>query len=280
MRKLHLILVVMAMTISACSTVNRGSTDHFRIDTVPQGATVTTSVVDRTEERSRKNQYGRYVDNTKPKKHLGCEPTPCAIAFPRRSEFVVTLEHPGYETTQIFIRNSTMRGGSTANSAANLATASGTGFAMAGMGASVANTFTQIFSLGTQTVNTSGIASSSAAAGLGVGAGMIAIDIATGANLNLFPNPVVIELTPEGTSVRKDPLVSLYWKMKELENQTKPICKQRKNERKDGQPTCKQMRTQLRQAKEAFQSLKKEQMETLKDTIKALKSQQKERELQ
>jgi len=225
MRKLHLILVVMAMTISACSTVNRGSTDHFRIDTVPQGATVTTSVVDRTEERSRKNQYGRYVDNTKPKKHLGCEPTPCAIAFPRRSEFVVTLEHPGYETTQIFIRNSTMRGGSTANSAANL-------------------------------------------------------DIATGANLNLFPNPVVIELTPEGTSVRKDPLVSLYWKMKELENQTKPICKQRKNERKDGQPTCKQMRTQLRQAKEAFQSLKKEQMETLKDTIKALKSQQKERELQ
>jgi len=113
MKLLNLNVIIIAIMLSACSTVNRGASDHFRIDTVPQGATVTTSVIDMSKKKRRKNQYGRYQDKNVVTAYHGCAPTPCAIKLPRRSEFVVSIEHPAYETTELFIRSSSLKGGTT-----------------------------------------------------------------------------------------------------------------------------------------------------------------------
>lgn len=280
MRQFNLAIIIIAVILSACSTVNRGSKDHLRIDTVPQGAKVTTSVIDKSQTKTRKNQYGRYQDKNAKTLYHSCKPTPCAIELPRHSEFVAKLEHPGYEPVEIFIRSSSLKGGSTSNAAANLATASGSGFALAGMVASMEALFTSVFTLGTQTVNTSGIASSGAAAGLGVGVGMIAIDMATGANKNLFPNPVVIELATEGTQTKKDPLVPLYWKMIEAEARSKAICRTRKKDKDPEQPSCAESNLISKQSKKAFQTLKREQLETFKASLKAARAEQKSKSAQ
>jgi len=275
MRHLKLALIVMAVILSACSTVNRGSTDYFRIDTVPQGAKVTTSVIEKSKKKPRNRQYGRNKDTSSSATYIGCHPTPCAIALPRRSEFVVKLEHPGYEPTELFIRSTTMKGGTTANAAANLATASGTSFALVGMAASFSATFTPLFSLGTQSVNASGIATTGATAGLGIGVGMIAVDMATGANLNLFPNPVVIELTPEGTPVRIDPLVELYKTMVEAKSVTDKVCATRKRDRIAGDPTCKETRAAYQEKRQTYQTLKRKQLDDLKARLKLARAEQK-----
>jgi len=275
MRNLNLMLSLMAIMLSACSTVNRGSNDQFRIDTVPQGAKVTTTVIDTSQKKKRRNQYGRYVNKNAKVIYHSCNPTPCAIELPRRSEFIAKIEHPDYEPTEVFIRSSTMKGGSTPSAAANLASSSGSGFALAGLGATYKAGITSFFSLGTQSVNTSGIASSGAAAGLGIGVGMIAIDVATGANLNLFPNPVVIELAPKDSAVRKDPLVELYKIMTEAKSVSETICATRKKDRITGAPTCQEARTEYRQKKEAYKMLKRQQLDELKASIKTAKAQQK-----
>lgn len=275
MRILNLTLITIAIMLSACSTVNRGSKDHFRIDTVPQGAKVTTSVINNSENKRRKNQYSSYQDKKTKVTYHSCEPTPCAIKLPRRSEFVAKLEHPGYEPVEVFIRSSSLKGGSTSNAAAGLATASGSGFALAGMAASMKALYTSLFTLGTQSVNTSGIAASGAAAGLGVGVGMIAIDVATGANLNLFPNPVVIELPPEGTPSRKDPLIDLYKDMIKAEKISRDICAKGKKERSPDEMTCRSAKTHYQSKESAFKTLKREQLENFKASVKAARAKQK-----
>lgn len=274
MRQFNIALILMAVMLSACSTVNRGYKDHFRIDTVPQGASVTTSVIDNTRKKRQKNQYGRYAGSNAITQYHGCRPTPCAIELPRRSEFVVTLEHPDYEPTELFVRSTSMKGGTTANAAANIATASGTSFALVGMAASFSAAYTPLLSLGTQSVNASGIATTGATAGLGIGVGMIAIDIATGANLNLFPNPVVIELAPKGSAVKTDPLVGLHKNMIKAKSISEAICAKRKKDIIAGEPTCKEARTDYKNRKESFQRLKRQQLDELKAAIKAAKAQQ------
>jgi len=272
MIKRFLSLIILTISLSACATVNRGATDHFRIDTVPQGATVTTSIkspkgktrAERRESISKRN----ISDNID---YIGCSPTPCAIQLPRRSEFVAKIEYPGYEPTEIFVRTSKLKGGTTTSATANLATASGSGFAIAGTIAS----FETFLTFGFQSVNSSGIAASGAAAGLGVGAGMIAIDAVSGANLNLFPNPVVIELAPQGAPTRKDPLVDLYWNMIESESISDTICTKRKKDIGPDEPSCSEARADYQQKRQAFKTLKHEQLETLKAAIKVAKIKQK-----
>ena len=275
MRKFNLALIMIPVMLSACSTVNRGASDRFRIDTVPQGAKVTTSVIDSSEKKRRKNQYGHYQGKDAKITYHSCEPTPCAIKLPRRSEFVVKLEHPGYEPTELFIRSTTMKGGSTTSAATNLASASGTGLAVGGMFVAPITALSNLLSLTSPSVNASGIASSGAAAGLGIGVGMIAVDMATGANLNLFPNPVVIELAPKGTPVRTDPLVKLYQTMAEAKSTSDKICATRKKDRKAGEPTCKEIRADYQKKKEAFQTLKRQQLDEFKARIKAARIEQK-----
>lgn len=85
-----------AMSLCACATITRGTTQAFEVRTSPPGAEVQTST------------------------GLWCKSTPCV--FPnvaRNSNFVVTITKPGYKTIQTNITNEN-KGGGTANLAGNI----------------------------------------------------------------------------------------------------------------------------------------------------------------
>jgi len=228
--------------------------DHFRIDSGPQGATVTTSI------ETLKSQADRRRGKTKTPIYEGCSPTPCAIQLPRRSEFIVKIKHEGYEPTEMFVTHSSKKGSLTANMAATTTTVAGT--TAVGVGTYLAteavfvgigNAFVTAFGgNGAVFTGTSTSTAASAAAGpaLAVTGGMLLFDAASGANQNLFPNPVVLELAPIGTPTRKDPLVPLYWEKATAELQVKKLCP--KNDYQGSKkPTqaCRDARKILRQKK-------------------------------
>jgi hypothetical protein len=71
-----LVLIPTAIVLSACATITRGTTEAFLVETVPSGASVTTSL------------------------GVMCEPTPCAIPkISREADFTVTIKKDGYKTT-------------------------------------------------------------------------------------------------------------------------------------------------------------------------------------
>lgn len=75
--KAYFAVAAAAVTLSACTTITRGTNDTWVVETTPAGASVSTS-----------NGYH-------------CESTPCAIKMPRRSEFVATIERDGYEPVEV-----------------------------------------------------------------------------------------------------------------------------------------------------------------------------------
>jgi hypothetical protein len=85
-----------AMSLCACATITRGTTQAFEVKTTPSGAEVQTS-------------NGLY-----------CKTTPCV--FPnvaRNSNFTVTITKPGYKTVTTNVTNANL-GGGTANLAGNI----------------------------------------------------------------------------------------------------------------------------------------------------------------
>lgn len=72
--KLVAAVAISAMALSGCATITRGTNTTFTIETMPSGATVSTT-----------NGYG-------------CLATPCTFKMPRKSEFTVTVTKPGYKT--------------------------------------------------------------------------------------------------------------------------------------------------------------------------------------
>jgi hypothetical protein len=218
--------------MTGCATVNRGATDYFRIDTVPQGATATTTI------ETSKSRTARSKNPSLIPIYESCSPTPCAIALPRRSEFIVTLEHPDFQTAELFITNSASSASYTANVAATTAVTAGTvavtapavaAFAtgMSQLGVTISNTLiASTANLGTlglipfetalgaansvfvaTPTTTSSVVSSAVPPALAITGAMLLTDVATGANVNLYPNPVVLGLAPEGVPVKTDPNV-------------------------------------------------------------------------
>ena len=62
-----------ALSLGACATVTRGTSDSWTVNTTPSGAAVKTS-----------NQFA-------------CDATPCTFKMPRKSEFEVTITKAGYK---------------------------------------------------------------------------------------------------------------------------------------------------------------------------------------
>lgn len=214
----HILTLVIALPVLAsCATVSRSSQDHFRIDTVPQGARVITTLETQQSQEARKQNYAlapRYIE---------CPSTPCAIPLPRRSEFIATVQHEGYAPAEIAIGYSTQRASGLADMG-QLGGAAATGAATGAAAGTMAVVTTQVSSgilsavsttLGGPvfSANTAGTVANATAAGLTtglvVGVAGIAIDSASGANLNLYPNPLVIKLAPEGAPVLIDPNVQI-----------------------------------------------------------------------
>lgn len=198
-------LAIIMIPLSACTTVNRGTVDHFFVDTVPQGAAVTLSKKSKGEP-------------------ISCPSTPCAIKLPRRSEFIATITHPGYEPAEILVTNQGQR----ASLAGSLVGGTLGGGGVVGFGAGAGIIFAEVFSLGTAPAGAGAGVGAAAVAGpaIGLAAGMVLFDAASGAGLNLAPNPVVLALAPMGSQqVVADPRVALYREIETLKETKRIACK-------------------------------------------------------
>ena len=239
MKPLFLISLA-GLILSGCATVNRGATDYFRIDTVPQGAKATTSI------ETSASLKARAKNNDIPPVYKGCDPTPCSIALPRRSEFIITLEQDGYEDAQMYITSSTSSASFTANMAAAATTTATTATATAFIVAPVFSAIT----FGVVPASTFGTALLSSAVPplLVANGGMLLVDTATGANENLFPNPVVLQLAPKGTPIKVDPNVAPFRNILDIKDKRDYYCNSSQKSKPENQDKCQNLKTEYSQA--------------------------------
>jgi len=90
-----LALAAAALTLPACATITRGTSQDFTVQSTPPGARVTTS------------------------NGFECEATPCTFRMPRKPGFVATVSMPGYVTQEVQI-DSSIAGGGVAGAAGNV----------------------------------------------------------------------------------------------------------------------------------------------------------------
>jgi len=193
----HLILIfLLCWTLSGCATIARGSNVDMVVDTEPQGAVVTTDL------ETKKSVRARLSDPSMKPEYYGCPATPCEFEMSRRSEFIMTINHPGYEPVEIGVDHSLHKESLNANVAGSTGAGVVAGATMGLAGASFASA-----GLATSgaVVGATAIAAASVTAGFAVIG--IGVDSATGAMQNLNPNPVFLVLPPEGTKFEPDPKV-------------------------------------------------------------------------
>lgn len=71
-----LAIAIAAGALSGCTTIARGTTESWTINTTPPGASVRTSTA------------------------FACDATPCTFMMPRKTEFDVTVTKPGFKNWQ------------------------------------------------------------------------------------------------------------------------------------------------------------------------------------
>ena len=176
-------MLIAGSLLPACATVARGTKDVLVVDTVPPGARVTTT-----------RRIGKASDGTP--RYAGCDATPCEIRIPRRSAFLMTITHDGYEPVELGVTGELTREALRSN----LATSGKLGLANGAMvGGVIASMGFSGGVVGLAGITTAGIATG------GTLVASTAVDAATGALLNLNPNPIVLELAPEGTELAPHP---------------------------------------------------------------------------
>ena len=160
--------ILVAVVISGCATVTRGTNADVVIATEPPGATAYAV------------QDGERIAT--------CEPTPCSFEVSRRANFDLVIELSGYQSATIPVDSNVSLTGSAAG-AANVA-------ASGAAGASVIST--------AATAGSVGGAFSTIGSGLmlgGHGFGFLGVDLLSGALLAHSPNPVGVKLFTETTQV-------------------------------------------------------------------------------
>jgi hypothetical protein len=90
-----LMMIAMAISVSACGTVTRGTNEDVTFNSDPPGAKVQTST------------------------GLVCQATPCTFPISRKQEFVATFELPGHRSQQIPVTTG-VSGGGAAGMAGNI----------------------------------------------------------------------------------------------------------------------------------------------------------------
>ena len=164
---------------TACATVTRGPNVKFHIVTDPEGGVVTTDLK-------------RGSDDGEPEYHE-CEPTPCYIHVSRRSEFVTTVTKEGYHPATVEITSGFGKSGSAVSATGTVAVA-------ASAYVSVYTLYTGatlLPALLTGSSLSSGAAAASTQAATGFGVIMLGVDLASGAMLDVRPNPLILVLIPE-----------------------------------------------------------------------------------
>lgn len=200
-RAMNVVILAAALCLASCATVIRGPNTDFQVASEPPGATVTTDLLTRDSQR----EFDR-IDPTDVEalaafqgETYGCDATPCSFEVSRRSEFQVTITLQGYHPVVVDITSGFGSDGSGASVAGGAVVATGAYIATTSLAASLSATVTTIASFGTITSGASAgsFATAGAAAGLVFGGAMIGVDLASGAMLNLQPNPLILILIPE-----------------------------------------------------------------------------------
>lgn len=168
---------LLAITQTACATVVRGVNEPFKVISEPSGASaITTLETQASKEARAKNP------SLAPQYH-GCSPTPCEFTVPRRSKFIARLDKEGYTPVQFAVKSKASLGGQ----------ASGvvpTGSVAVGGAIAAANAAPGFLGLNAY------FAGANAASATLLTVPAIAVDSATGGMLSLYPNPVIVQLTP------------------------------------------------------------------------------------
>jgi predicted small secreted protein len=82
-----LVVLAVALLVSACGTVTRGSSEDVTFNSAPAGAKVQTST------------------------GLVCQATPCTFSISRKQEFIASFDMDGYEPQQIPVKTEVSGGG-------------------------------------------------------------------------------------------------------------------------------------------------------------------------
>lgn len=189
----RLCLLLALISLSACATVSKGTHERVRFETTPPGARVVTEVETPASQSARKR------NPDKPKEFFSCEPTPCEIKLSRRTNTVATLTYPNMEPLEFAITS----GASARNLAPNVTGGAATGVAAGGLGVAISTGF------GASTAaSLAAVAGPAAIIAVGVGGSMALVDLASGAGLQLSPNPLVVTMVPKGTEVIPDPVAA------------------------------------------------------------------------
>ena len=152
--------------MSGCATATRGTHEMLNISSEPIGAMAISDVPTTNEKLSLNGFYG-------------CEPTPCGINLPRKSSPVITISKPGYDPIKFKVTSAV------ATSSSSIPT----GTLVAGLppGSHVIAGSPDLL----KRIPVGGQVLTGAIFSMGIGA---ALDLSTGANKNLTPNPVTAVL--------------------------------------------------------------------------------------
>lgn len=217
----------MPFALSACATAIRGPNVDFHVITEPPGATVTTTLEDKAALRRWKKENGIAVESEAldqssglrffemqdearaaaegenitdpedalPKFYKGCAPTPCKFEVSRRAEFTTTVTLDGFHPAGVEITSGFGRKGGTTTGAGTVVAATG-GYVLT-YGLVETLYLVSTFGLGSTSTAASAATSAANSAALGIGALMIGVDVASGAMLDVRPNPLGLVLIPE-----------------------------------------------------------------------------------
>ena len=170
--RIHILAILaLGLWVSGCATATRGTHERVDIISVPEGASA------QSDMKSKKALT--YDDGTK-SDYLGCAPTPCSINFPRRANTVVTMTKAGYDPIKFKVI-STWETGSSAVRAGSVVAGLPTG--------------SHVVAGKTDLLKRIPVAGGMLTSALFYGVGPV-VDIASGANLSLSPNPVTVYLAP------------------------------------------------------------------------------------
>jgi len=239
--------------LSGCATATRGSNSNFIIETIPVGAHITTTVPVQGSERLSRHQIKRIRDGKRAAPlytYRSCEPSPCGIIIPRKTEFDILITKEGF-APQIHTIGFKHRKAIARETARNTAIAAGTvsagGIALA---AGVSTSLGTTLSVGAAASGAAIIAAPIVAIGLVFGG----VDAASGANFDFWPNPALAQLGAAGAETDHQAILTQFEQHREIRKLTiKPTVKQRRskkeNEKKARVARAKAERKAVRDAK-------------------------------
>jgi hypothetical protein len=195
------VLISSICLLPACATATRGSHTVFVVHSVPEGAAVTT---DLELPDSLKTQENIPTDQVV---FYGCKPTPCGIKLPRRSDFNVMILKPGHQpsTHSVFKDRNDMQAKNTELAATGSAVATSAYFsanaiAWAAESGAIANAL----------LPAPAIAMAGIIVAIPVIGAVAGVDLASGALIDLNPNPLDVELKPEVSPEETGALITAF----------------------------------------------------------------------